>query len=1083
MAKVGHFGYDGILVIRIQIYVFLLLCAGISNAAVSLDLIQKFQYLGPHLEILVDADSSLKASEVLSLPSSSFQTSKTDAPSLGLSQKPVWVRVDLQSQTTRTVYLELDAPLAEGVEMYVDTGLDSTQALTRQPRSYLHWNHVFPIQIQSGQSMRIALKLRSPRNLQVPLRLWDQYHFFQYNHQTMMYKGLYLGILMGISILVLLSYLTFRENLYLYFLSTIGAFCLFLFFHDGIGQRFFIPGLVMRYSQVLAVFSTLLILIAELEFSRKYLNTAGTMPRYDAWFRRWTVALVLTLVLSIVVEPFWMNHLIPIVGVITLCGIFLVATSRLGKDPQAKWFLIGMFPPFIVGCGMFVQASGLIHRRILTFDHYYWAFLLMVVLIGFVLGRRLRNIQQEKMDLKVQLVANLKNADILKDEFLANTSHELKTPLNGIIGITEGMLGNKRSPLPIKVQRSLHLIVTCGHRLSNLINDILDYSRLKNGDIKLNSKPVSIRQVTGIVFSILAPLAKKKNLDLRNLVSPDLPNALADEDRMQQILLNLVGNAVKFTESGHVAVIASVVNGMIQVTVEDSGIGIPKDNQETIFEMFHQVDGSISRNYGGTGIGLSLSRKLLQLQGGQIWVESQEGRGAQFHFTVPLSDGSAAVAIVNEATISGFVDDAPEIDLAMVVKSSVNGASVLLVDDEPVNLQVLINQLSMDGFDLWIASSGKEALTIIEEKGPPSLMLLDLMMPGLSGYDVCLQLRQKYSASVLPIIILSAKNQAAEFVRGLELGANDFLSKPFSKQELLARVKVHLSLANLHKAYMRFVPQEFLEQMGRSNIAEVSLGDQLEQYMAVLVTDIRDFTTISEQISPAQTFTFLNEYLERMAPLIRSNGGFVSKFMGDAIVALFPGGAKNALQASGLIMQELEDYNREQSGLLKKPIRIGMGIQVGKAILGTVGFKGRMDVTVVSRKIGQATLFERLTKLYGCDIVISGDVLRLSKELVPTARLLGRIRQAGPEPWLEFHEVLGIMGRPADGRKLASCATFEKGVRLSWERDWDHAMDCFGQVLQLNPHDRGARVYLDFCKNSESRLGFDSPQQWDETAG
>jgi two-component system sensor histidine kinase ChiS len=211
----------------------------------------------------------------------------------------------------------------------------------------------------------------------------------------------------------------------------------------------------------------------------------------------------------------------------------------------------------------------------------------------------------------------------------------------------------------------------------------------------------------------------------------------------------------------------------------------------------------------------------------------------------------------------------------------------LIVDDEPVNLQVLVNHLSLQNYAITQASNGIEALATIENGFKPDLILLDVMMPRMTGYEVCQKIRQQFPANELPVVMLTAKNQVSDLVIGLNVGANDYLTKPISKHELLARIKTHLQLSNINIAYSRFVPHEFLKLLNKESIIEVQLGDQVQKDMSILFSDIRNFTTLSERMTPTENFQFINSYLSRMEPAIRENHGFIDKYIGDGIMALF----------------------------------------------------------------------------------------------------------------------------------------------------------------------------------------------------
>lgn len=221
----------------------------------------------------------------------------------------------------------------------------------------------------------------------------------------------------------------------------------------------------------------------------------------------------------------------------------------------------------------------------------------------------------------------LKRVDKLKDEFLANTSHELRTPLNGIIGLSESLYDRTSAQ---DQKEDLSMIISSGRRLASLVNDILDFSKLKNFDIEIQRKPVDIFSLTNIVIRINSPLIAGKSVTLTNSIPSDIQAVFGDENRLQQILNNLIGNAIKFTESGEVIISAEQEEDVITVSVKDTGIGIPKNKHNVIFQEFQQADGSISREFAGTGLGLSISKRLAELHGGRMWFESELGKGSTF---------------------------------------------------------------------------------------------------------------------------------------------------------------------------------------------------------------------------------------------------------------------------------------------------------------------------------------------------------------------------------------------------------------------------------------------------------------------
>ncbi|MBN1411257.1 MAG: response regulator [Spirochaetales bacterium] len=411
---------------------------------------------------------------------------------------------------------------------------------------------------------------------------------------------------------------------------------------------------------------------------------------------------------------------------------------------------------------------------------------------------------REVLMLKIQdSNIRLKELDKLKDEFLANTTHELQTPLHGIIGIAESLRDMGLDMDKPEQKRNFDLIIHSGKRLSILINDIMEFSQLKNSEIQLDRKSVNLRQIVEVVAVFSRQLVKGKPVSIENGVGEEIL-VYADENRLQQILYNLIGNAVKFTETGTISVLADKKGKLAEVRVRDTGIGIKQEDHEKIFESFKQADGTPSKQHYGVGLGLAITRKLVSLHGGSIHVESREGAGSTFIFTLPLSmEKRAAVsgdrellAHINDRYLDGDDGNDKRVESKTDREADENRIKVLIVDDEEVNRQVLSNYLNAeDRYAVQTAESGMQAMQFFEnEEDLPDIVLLDIMMPGLSGYDVCQMIREKHPQIDLPIIIVTARNNIDDLVMGFNMGANDYIPKPFARTELLARIRMQADL-------------------------------------------------------------------------------------------------------------------------------------------------------------------------------------------------------------------------------------------------------------------------------------------------
>ncbi len=724
----------------------------------------------------------------------------------------------------------------------------------------------------------------------------------------------------------------------------------------------------------------------------------------------------------------------------------------------------------------------------------------------------------------------LKELDQLKDEFLANTSHELRTPLNGIIGLAESLIDGAAGPLSFKVKDNLHMIMSSGRRLAHLVNDILDFSKLKSKELLLQRRPMHMRGLTDVVMAICKPLIGSKQIELINEIIIDTPWVDADENRIQQIMYNLVGNSIKFTDEGHVMVSAQREGDFLAITVRDTGIGIAAEDLPRIFESFEQLDGSTVREHSGTGLGLAVTKKFVELHGGIIRVESEVGKGSSFTFTLPIAEEGIYPLPADDANYTNQSIPAhqnsqsyiePMLDTQstehmpstrstpvpsfapMMAQSSSSPSSsksnvlisqstpehlasmpyqyttlesktekrryqhhILVVDDEPINLRVLTNFLELQNYKVTQANDGLEALDLIERGLKFDVVILDVMMPRMSGYEVCKTLRHSFMPHQLPVVMLTAKSQSSDLVTGLEAGANDYLTKPFSKEELLARIKTHLRLVKINEAYGRFVPHEFLYFLGKESIVDVKLGDQTQKEMSVLFSDIRSFTSLSEGLTPQENFKFLNSYLHRVSPIIREYNGFIDKYIGDAIMALFAGPADDALQAAIAMQHAVSHYNSHRANKGYEPIRIGIGLHRGTMMLGTVGEEARMDGTVISNAVNLAARLEGLTKLYGAAIVISEEMIRqLDDPEQYHLRFLGETQVKGKKNLVSVFECYDGDSPEIIDLKIKTSADFEKGVLYYQRQEYSEARLVFNKIAALHPEDLATQLYLQRSTN------------------
>lgn len=702
----------------------------------------------------------------------------------------------------------------------------------------------------------------------------------------------------------------------------------------------------------------------------------------------------------------------------------------------------------------------------------WWAYglflLIAVLIIRWMVQNQRKKLQlkQQELDKERRISERLQEVDRLKDQFLANTSHELRTPLHGIIGLSETL----HEQLEDEEQRkNVEMVIASGIRLTNLVNDILDFSKLKTQEIELNLQAVDLPSIVDMVLRMSRGLLDRKGLRLTAEIPDGLPAVQADEDRLQQILLNLIGNAIKFTQEGEVIVSAQKEGAnFLKISVSDTGIGIPEDKIGDVFQSFEQGDASIQRQYGGTGLGLTITRQLVELHGGAITVESVVDEGSVFSFTLPVATGEAVATPVrvfaDKLTPLQLVETpavSPPVAAEQLAKEVPRGRyHVLIVDDDPVNRQVMSNYLNKDDFIISEAANGSEAIELLEKEDRIDIVLLDIMMPGMSGYEVCQQIRKHYLPNELPVLMLTAKNQVTDLVEALKIDANDYLVKPISKKELLARLGTHLNLLHINQSYSRFVPKEFFKVLGKDNVLDVQLGDQVEKEVTVMFTDIRGYTSLSESMTAADNFKFLNAYLKKAVPIINDHHGLVQHFLGDGLMSLFMDKPSDAVAAAITLLKMVTQYSLERMAKSRRALKVGIGLHTGTLMMGIIGNENRMDPGVVSDTVNTASRMEGLTKYFGVSLLVSETVVNgLEDPYQFNYRYLGKVQVKGKKKALRIYDFYDGETAEIVAIKERTQEDFEAGLQHYYAKNFTAAALSFEKVLLSNPGDFAARLY------------------------
>lgn len=465
---------------------------------------------------------------------------------------------------------------------------------------------------------------------------------------------------------------------------------------------------------------------------------------------------------------------------------------------QVYYILLGLF--FLIISWVYAQT-----RYQLALDNPYYMIvtpLLLVLSQSFLMSDRVREAFLRNERLAEQLIAH----DRQKDEFLIHTSHEFKTPLHGIINLAQVVIDQSGEEVAQRHRDNLSFIIAQATRLSTLVNDIIDFQSLRSGSLTFHNRFFDVSGTVQATLEALTFIRRNDLVRLVNQVPPGTYYLFTDENRLKQILVNLVGNALKFTERGSVAVAAELREGWLRLTFSDTGAGMSEEQRRGLFkaELYEGGGEPTVATFQSSGLGLKISKALAVQMGGDLELAwSEPGRGSVFELRLQAATATQRESEVARAEVAVGLEPQllPGGSSPMTEETPPHAAErsgevkILLVDDDPSNIKVLQELFASSRYHVLVAYNGANALKLIQQyRGDLSLVLLDVMMPELSGYEVCRRIREENPRYKLPVLLLTVRSSPADIAMGLEAGANDFLVKPFSGKELLARVQTLLQL-------------------------------------------------------------------------------------------------------------------------------------------------------------------------------------------------------------------------------------------------------------------------------------------------
>ncbi|MFC7688104.1 ATP-binding protein [Ureibacillus sp. GCM10028918] len=604
-----------------------------------------------------------------------------------------------------------------------------------------------------------------------------------------------------LSILYIVSYLQQRKNMYeLYF----SIFCLL--------QGFYISAINERV--LLLVLPTIgQNLLLQLQLMSIHLSVLFFLLFMYCFFKHYAnkkIVVILSIILvmqSILLGPFQPIDLSSIFPIFNI-SIFIVAALALAYI-YVLVILIKAFinkmegMQYIINVVVSFACYGILLGVNFLFDvEFGWAPVFLFLVIAISLSSLISYRSQQAYNKVDELTKELMHFDSLKDEFLVKTSHELRTPLHVVLNLSKSVLEGRSGPLKKEQQESILLIHNVSRRLASLVETLLDAGNIKKGEVTHSPAPTSLQVVGDILEKMSYVLPDPQSVRLINKTDASLPKIYVDENRLKQILLNLIHNSIKYTEVGEITVAAKVKENKMYISVTDTGIGIKEENLNRIFASFYQVESNYGNKSKGLGLGLSIAKELVELSGGDISVTSTFGKGTCFTFTLPLAEDEHEEKVTSNLGISSLqlegVNNLPkEYDFPVIVEGN-RDYTILVVDDEHPNLLILKDMIVSLGYTVIAVDNGECALEILKDR-EVDLVILDLMMPNMSGFEVCKLLRENFDLFELPVIILTAAEQLSDLLYSMQIGANEFLQKPLILDELKVRVEFLLSMKSSSK--------------------------------------------------------------------------------------------------------------------------------------------------------------------------------------------------------------------------------------------------------------------------------------------
>jgi signal transduction histidine kinase/CheY-like chemotaxis protein len=756
--------------------------------------------LGQSMYVFEDVRGDASIDDVASpAVQGSFRLHDKPVLNAGYSRSVFWLRLDLhyaprQAQGDRNWLLELAYPPLDHLELYLPdeaggfalaqrTG-DSLPFDTRQIRQN---NYLFELNLEPNQNKRIYLRLESQGSIQAPLTLWAPNAYLEEQPARIYVLGIIYGVLLVMLVYNLFIFLSVRDTSYLYYILYIASFGLYQVSVNGAGIEYFWPNSPW-WANAATPFLIGSAALFGCQFARSFLHTGEHSPWVDRLLLLLMACGAVVMILALSVSYATALRLATYLALLFTVVIFAAGILAWLRGMRVARYFIFAWTAFLIG-GIVntLMVLGYLPNVFLTMYASQIGSALEVGLLSLALADRINAMKEERTRILQEagrkletLNQELADSNRFKDEFLATVTHELRTPMNGVIGSLELMQTVK---MDVELEQYQKTAAASARDMMRMVNDILALTELQAGKLYPRRETFSLRGLFDGLHAQYAARAEDKGLRFTLELDDNLPDTLeGDAAKLAQALGYLLDNAIKFTSQGGVILQVGRAgsagsNLPLSVVVSDTGIGFAPGDGE-LYQRFHQLDGSMTRKYGGLGIGLAICRQLVDLLGGVLSHESQPGQGSRFRLDVPLT-------LPLQPQVIGVRPARPQ---GGALQRQAQQCTVLIVEDNAINQLVTRGMLLKLGYRVRTADNGAEALDLLRSETVDAV-LLDCQMPVMDGFATCRALRALPGCAELPVLAITAHSHSGDRERCLAAGMSDYLAKPVKFDEL--RVLLH----------------------------------------------------------------------------------------------------------------------------------------------------------------------------------------------------------------------------------------------------------------------------------------------------